>query len=336
MSQDVRQEDMEPAGDPSEATLQAMYLGMVRIRRFEERVADLVEKKEILCPIHLYIGQEAVAVGVCSALRRDDYVFGGHRSHGHYLAKGGDMNLLMAEMFGKETGCSRGYGGSMHLYAPEVGILGTVPIVGATIPIAVGTALASVLEGTDRVSVAFFGDGATEEGEFHESLNFASLKKLPVLFVCENNLFSSHLRLLERQPVDNIYQSGEAHGMPGYRIDGNSVIEVLHTTRQAVQRARTGQGPTLIECRTYRWRGHVGPKWDLGVGIREKEEVDAWVERCPIESLKAYLLGQGIMTESEAAEIEGRVDEEVEMSLNFAYGSPNQDEGELTKHVFRD
>jgi pyruvate dehydrogenase E1 component alpha subunit len=312
-----------------------MYLSMVRIRRFEERVAELLEQGEILCPTHLCIGQEGVAVGVCSALRRDDYVFGGHRSHGHYLAKGGDMNLLMAEMFGKETGCSRGHGGSMHLYAPEVGILGTVPLVGATIPIAVGTALASVMEATDRVSVAFFGDGATEEGEFHESLNYASLQKLPVLFVCENNLFSSHLRLLERQPVDNIYQSGEAHGMPGYRIDGNSVVEVLNTAQQAVQRARAGQGPTLIECRTYRWRGHVGPKWDLDVGIREKEEVDAWVKRCPIEGLKAHLLGQGIMTEGEAAGVYERVDEEVEKSLAFAYRGPNPDESELMKHVFR-
>ncbi|MFH1560490.1 MAG: thiamine pyrophosphate-dependent dehydrogenase E1 component subunit alpha [Chloroflexota bacterium] len=335
MSQDIRQEGMTLAGDLSEATLQAMYVGMVRIRRFEERVAELLEQGEILCPTHLCIGQEGVAVGVCSALRRDDYVFGGHRSHGHYLAKGGNMNLLMAEMFGKETGCSRGYGGSMHLYAPEVGMLGTVPIVGATIPIAVGAALASVMEGTDRVSVAFFGDGATEEGEFHESLNYASLRKLPVLFVCENNLFSSHLRLLERQPVDNIYQSGEAHGMPGYRIDGNSVIEVLNTTQQAVQRARAGQGPTLIECRTYRWRGHVGPRWDLDVGLRDKEEVDAWVKRCPIEGLKAHLLGQGIMTESEAAEFEGKTDEEVEMSLAFAYQSPNPDESELMNHVFR-
>ena len=164
MSQDTRQEDGDPAGNPSEAMLRAMYISMVRIRRFEERVAELLEQGEILCPTHLYIGQEGVAVGVCAALRKDDYIFGGHRSHGHYLAKGGNMNLLMAEMFGKDTGCSRGYGGSMHLYAPDVGMMGTVPIVGATIPIAVGTALASVLEGTDRVSVAFFGDGATEEG----------------------------------------------------------------------------------------------------------------------------------------------------------------------------
>ena len=334
MSQDTRQEDGDPAGNPSEAMLRAMYISMVRIRRFEERVAELLEQGEILCPTHLYIGQEGVAVGVCAALRKDDYIFGGHRSHGHYLAKGGNMNLLMAEMFGKDTGCSRGYGGSMHLYAPEVGMLGTVPIVGATIPIAVGTALASILEGIDRVSVAFFGDGATEEGEFHESLNYASLKKLPVLFVCENNLFSSHLRLEERQPLDNIYQHGEAHGMPGYRIDGNNVTEVLNTAQQAVQRARAGQGPTLIECRTYRWRGHVGPKWDLGVGIREWDEVEAWVKRCPIEGLKAQLIGQSTMTEGEAAEIEGMVDEEVGVSLTFAHEGHGPDVSELVKHVF--
>lgn len=335
MNQETRRVGGELGGSPSMDTLRAMYISMVRIRRFEERVAELVEQRDILCPTHLCIGQEAVAVGTCAALRLDDYVFGGHRSHGHYLAKGGNMDLLMAEMFGKESGCSRGFGGSMHLYAPEVGILGTVPIVGATIPIAVGTALASVLEGSDRVSVAFFGDGATEEGEFHESLNYASFKKLPVLFVCENNLFSSHLRLLERQPSDNIYQSGEAHGMPGYRIDGNDTTEVIKAVRQAVERARMGEGPTLIECRTYRWRGHVGPKWDLDVGIREWEEVESWVKRCPIEGLKAHLIGQGSMTEGEAAEIDRKVDEEVEASVSFARESESPDVSELVKHVFR-
>ena len=220
------------------------------------------------------------------------------------------------------------------MYDAHHGFHGSVPIVAATIPLAAGAALAAKKKGSDAVAVAYFGDGATEEGEFHESLNYASLKKLPVLFVCENNLFSSHLRLEERQPLDNIYQHGEAHGMPGYRIDGNNVTEVLNTAQQAVQRARAGQGPTLIECRTYRWRGHVGPKWDLGVGIREWDEVEAWVKRCPIEGLKAQLIGQSTMTEGEAAEIEGMVDEEVGVSLTFAHEGHGPDVSELVKHVF--
>lgn len=314
--------------------LKEMWRGMLRIRQFEERVADLVEQHEIRCPTHLCIGQEAVAVGVCAALRRDDYVFGTHRSHGHYLAKGGDMNLMMAELFGKKTGCSGGRGGSMHLLAPEVGIMGTVPMVAATIPLAVGAALASVMQGTERVSVSFFGDGATEEGSFHEALNFASLKRLPVVFVCENNLFSSHLRLSERQPADNIHKSAEAHAMPGARIDGNDAIQVLLTARDAVTRARAGQGPTLIECRTYRWRGHVGPRLDLDIGIRSPEELEEWIARCPIKALEESLVMEGALSEEEMNGTHQRVAQEVDEALTFAMESPFPEQGELTEHVF--
>src|SRR5205823_7507370 len=206
--------------------LRAMYVTMLRIRVCEERLAELLVAKEVGCPTHLYTGQEAVAAGVCAALLREDYVFGGHRSHGHYLAKGGDLKELIAEIYGKATGCSKGRGGSMHLVAPEVGILGTVPLVAATIPLAVGTALASKLRGDDRVSVSFFGDGATEEGHFHESLNLAAVYRLPVLFVCENNLYSSHMHLLERRACDNVDRAGEAHGLPSVRVDGNGVVAV--------------------------------------------------------------------------------------------------------------
>lgn len=312
----------------------AMWVSMVRIRLFEERVAELLEQQEIRCPTHLYIGQEAVAVGVCAALQREDYLFGTHRSHGHYLAKGGQMSLMMAELLGKKTGCSGGRGGSMHLLAPEVGILGTVPMVAATIPIAVGAALASVMRGGDRVAVSFFGDGATEEGVFHEALNFASLRRLPVIFVCENNLFSSHLRLLERQPADNICQSAQAHAMPGISIDGNDVIQVFATAEEAVARARQGKGPTLIECRTYRWRGHVGPSWDLEVGIRDQAEVDAWVARCPIRLLETQLSEEGLATEAEKDQVYRRVRQEVEESVSFARESRLPDPAELTEHVF--
>src|SRR5947209_1871968 len=211
-------------GQAAEQRMAEFYRSMLLIRATEERLAELLDANEIHCPTHLYSGQEAIAVGVCGALRRDDYIFGGHRSHGHFLAKGGSLNTLLAEIYGKATGCSRGRGGSMHLVAPEVGLLGTVPLVAATIPIAVGTALASKLRKDGRISVAFFGDGATEEGHFHESLNLAALYELPVIFVCENNFYASHMGLMERRRADNIAKSADAHGMPGEAIDGNDVV----------------------------------------------------------------------------------------------------------------
>src|SRR5581483_7991308 len=233
--------------------LREMYRAMLRIRRFEEVIGDCAAAREFRGPTHLYIGQEAIAVGVCSALRVEDYVFGGHRSHGHYLAKGGDLNELAAEIFVRETGCSRGRGGSMHLTAPEVGVLGTSALVGGGMATGVGVALASTLRGNDRVTAIFFGDGAVEEGVFAESMNFAALKRLPVVFVCENNLYSSHLPIQDRQPKGLIYQHAEIYGIPGLRINGNDVVQVCEHAVAAVQRARRGEGPTLLECMTYRW-----------------------------------------------------------------------------------
>src|SRR5258708_2469741 len=232
------------------ALLSALFRTMTRIRVVEETIAELLDENEIRCPTHLYTGQEAIAAGVCAALQRDDYIFGGHRSHGHYLAKGGDLRALMAELYGKSTGCSRGRGGSMHLFAQEVGLLGTVPLVAATIPIAVGSALASKLRGDSSVSVAFFGDGATEEGHFHEAVNLAGLHRLPVIFVCENNLYSSHMHIRERRVKDNISQAGEAHGIPGRHLAGNAVGGVYRSAVDAVQCGGDGGGPRLLEWRT--------------------------------------------------------------------------------------
>ncbi len=277
------------------ARLRDMYTTMVLIRKFEECVADLIEAGEIRCPCHLCIGQEAIAAGVCAALEREDYVWGGHRSHGHYLAKGGDPDAMMAELFGKVTGCSGGRGGSMHLLAPEVGILGTVPIVAATIPLAAGTALASTLRRDRRVSVAFFGDGATEEGHYHESVNLAALYRLPVLFVCENNQYASHMSLRERRPVDSIAELARAHGVPAVRLDGNDVGAVYSAAREAVDRARDGGGPGLLECLTYRWRGHVGPGWDMDVGVRRADELADWLPRDPIRRARLDLLERGVL-----------------------------------------
>jgi TPP-dependent pyruvate/acetoin dehydrogenase alpha subunit len=331
---------MKPNGMPQEALpglalLWELYRSMMRIRIAEESIAELLEKKEIGCPTHLYTGQEAIAAGVCAALNRDDYIFGGHRSHGHYLAKGGDLRMLMAELYGKVSGCARGRGGSMHLVAPEVGLLGTVPLVAATIPIAAGAALACKLRGDHRVSVAFFGDGATEEGHFHESLNLAAVHRLPVIFVCENNLYSSHLHITERRAEDNIYKSGEAHGMPGLSLDGNDVVAVYRATVEAVRRARKSEGPTLLECRTYRWRGHVGPAMDMDVGVKRKDELKDWLPKDPIERTRTQLVQLG-MTNAKIEELERDVRLEIQNSIRFARESSYPPATELRNHVFVD
>ncbi len=306
---------------------------MVRVRLFEERVAQLVEAGEIRTPCHLYIGQEAIAAGVCAALEVRDYAWGGHRSHGHYLAKGGDLRAMMAELFGKATGCSGGRGGSMHLIAPEVGILGTVPLVAATIPLAVGAGMASKLRRDGRVSVAFFGDGATEEGHFHESLNLAALLRLPVVFVCENNFYASHLQLLERRAADNILAAADVAAVAGTRLDGNDVEAVHAAAREAVDRARSGAGPTLLECRTYRWRGHVGPSSDMDVGVKRKDELKEWLPKDPIARTRSRLFEAGIAA-GDCQEIERAAAAEVEEAVRFARQSPYPDEREMTEHVW--
>lgn len=317
----------------TQAQGESLYRTMTRIRVFENRTADLVEAGEVKTPCHLYVGQEAVAAGVCAALTRADYVWGGHRSHGHYLAKGGDLKLMMAEIFCKHTGCSEGRGGSMHLFAPEVGVLGTVPLVAATIPLAVGAALAAKLRKDGRVSVPFFGDGATEEGHFHESMNLAGVYKLPVVFVCENNFYASHLGLLERRVSDNIVRSGDAHGVPAESVDGNDVGAVMDAAERAVARARRGEGPTLIECRTFRWRGHVGASFDMDVGVRRKDELDAWRAKDPIVRLRRHLETLG-MPAGELDRIDREAAEEVEAAVAFARESPDPPAAELTHHVY--
>jgi pyruvate dehydrogenase E1 component alpha subunit len=313
--------------------LRILFRSMLRIRVTEESTATLLEQGEIRCPTHLYTGQEAIAVGVCAALSSRDYIFGGHRSHGHYLAKGGDLRALMAELYGKSTGCSRGRGGSMHLVAPEVGLLGTVPLVAATIPIGVGAGLASKLSGTRRVSVPFFGDGATEEGHFHESLNLAAILSLPVVFVCENNLYSSHMHISERRAENNIHKSGEVHGLPGVCLDGNDVVTVFRVAVEAVERARRGAGPTLLECRTYRWRGHVGPALDMDVGVKRKDEMADWIPKDPVARARTQLLEMGV-PQQEIQHIEQQVIAEIQEAIQFARESLSPSADDLGNHVF--
>jgi pyruvate dehydrogenase E1 component alpha subunit len=299
-------------GGRDPARLLEQLRSMVRIRRVEEQIADLVVAGLARTPCHLGIGQEAVAVGVCAHLRHTDRVFGGHRSHSQFLALGGSPSRLIAEVLGKADGASRGMGGSMHLYGRSVGFHGSVPLVGATIPIAVGAALAAKMDGGDSVAVAFFGDGATEEGVFHESLNLAVVYGLPILFVCENNLFSSHLDIEFRQPSDRIARYGEAHRITSLTVDGNDVIAVEAAAAELVGASRTGHGPRLLEAVTYRFRGHVGPNEDIDVGVhRRMEDVEAWKERCPIRRLSAGLLAAGVVSAAHIEELERAIAGEI-------------------------
>lgn len=284
----------------SSPALKELYQKMLRIRIIEETIAEHYFDQEMRCPVHLSVGQEAVATGVCAALRRDDMVMSGHRSHAHYLAKGGNLNAMIAELYGKSTGCCNGKGGSMHLVDLSVGFLGAVPIVGSTIPIATGTALTSQMKGEDKVTDIFFGDGSTEEGVFHESLNFASLKKLPILFACENNQYSVYAPLHQRQPHNrHIYEQAAAHGLTGKHCDGNNLTEVFQTTSHAVDSIRSGNGPQLIEFSTYRYRTHCGAKYDNDLGYRTEEEYQSWRQRCPVETTRKQLFDSGDITEEE-------------------------------------
>jgi TPP-dependent pyruvate/acetoin dehydrogenase alpha subunit len=306
--------------------LTSLLRTMLTIRLVEEQVATMVADKEIKCPCHLYTGQEAIATGVCANLRKDDWVFSTHRSHGHYLAKGGNLNAMMAELLGKESGCSRGRGGSMHLADPAVGFPGSSAIVAGTIPLAVGAALAFKTQKKDSVAVAFFGDGAVSEGVFYESLNFASLMKLPVVFICENNLYSTHLHTSEVLANTHIHQMADAFNMRGVPIDGNDVKEVYRAANEAISSARKGGGPTLLECMTYRWLGHVGNHDDIDKGLRSQEELDSWKARCPIKQLEKEMLKSKEITNEGLSYIYYHVYADIEKAVEFArkseYPSP--------------
>lgn len=313
-----------------------MYRTMIGIREFEESLTEPLMKKEIVCPVHLCIGQEAVATGVCANLGTEDWVFSTHRSHGHYIAKGGDIKALMAELYGKITGCSKGKGGSMHLASSDIGLPGSSAIVAGTIPLAVGAALAFSMRKKDAVSVAFFGDGAVNEGTFYEALNFGGLKKLPVVFVCENNSYSTHMPISCCLADVSIYGKAESFNMPGIKVDGNDVMEVYVAARNAIEAARNGKGPTLIECMTYRWRGHVGPSDDLDKGLRSKEELEYWMSKDPIKRLEEFLFKLGVLSEQDKTQIYDKAKKEIQKAFAFAkdspYPDPNQDE---TSRVFK-
>ncbi|MBI1883209.1 MAG: thiamine pyrophosphate-dependent dehydrogenase E1 component subunit alpha [Chlamydiae bacterium] len=315
--------------------LKKLYYQMLRIRKVEERIAELYPEQQIRCPVHLCIGQEAVSVGICAHLKSEDYVMSGHRSHGHYLGKGGDLSAMMAELYGKVTGCSRGKGGSMHLVDLSVGFLGATPIVASTIPMGVGAALGAVMKGEKRISVVFFGEGATEEGAFHESVNFAVLKKLPVIFVCENNFYSVYSPLSVRQPVGReVVEQARGYGLESFQGDGNDVKEVYRLGGEAAERARRGEGPTFLEFKTYRWREHCGPNYDNDLGYRSEEEFEQWKKICPLSRLQSELLLQKWVDEVELQKIARELDEEIEETVAFAKKSPFPEASELMEHVY--
>lgn len=322
----------------SKGFLTRLYTIMLRIRICEESLVEPILNGEIRCPVHLCSGQEAIAAGVCAGLKKEDYVFGTHRSHGHYLAKGGSLTELVAEVYCKETGCSCGRGGSMHLIAQEVGFLGAVPIVAGTISLAVGCALASKIKKEKRVTVSFFGDGAVGEGVLSESLNFAALKKLPVIFACENNLYSTHLPIRECRPENNIFEIGKPFGIPSFRVSGNDVLEVYEMAKRAVNICRKGKGPVFIEFMTYRLRGHVGPNDNipgLHTDIRPAEEIEKWRKKDPIINLEKFLLKNKILNKEILANIKKKIEKEVNEAHVFAKQSPYSDESELMKYVFK-
>ena len=316
------------------APLVDLYRQMLRIRRLQERIESEYHLDEMKTPVHLCIGQEAVAVGVCACLRPDDYIMSNHRGHGHYPAKGGDLKALVAELFCRSTGCSQGRGGSMHLVDTRVGHLGSSSIVGGGIPLGTGLGLASQMRGLDRVSVVFFGDGAADEGVFYESLNLAMLKKLPVVYVLENNQYSVCSPVGFRHSGRSVFHGLEPERLFTAKVDGNRVEEVLAAAEQAVARARSGQGPAFIECQTYRMRGHAGAGSDAHLGYRPEGEIASWERRDPVTTLTDRLLAEGRLDRETMRAMDRTIAAELDEAFVLAKASPLPGAEELGLHLF--
>jgi TPP-dependent pyruvate/acetoin dehydrogenase alpha subunit len=307
-----------------------LYKALYRIRRIEEEIARIYASDKIKSPVHLSIGQEAVSVGICEALKPQDVAFGTYRGHAMYLAKGGDLKAMVAELFGKSTGCTKGKGGSMHLIDPEAGVMGTSAVVGTTIANAAGYAYALKMRSSDAIVVSFFGDGATEEGVFAETLNFAALKRLPILFVCENNRYAIHTHQSRRQARLDIRGRAEAYGIQAERLDGNDVLELAERSQRVVERIRAGEGPWFFEVNTYRWREHVGPGEDYHLGFRSETEREPWLATDPIRLLADEMFA------AQRAEIESEVEAEIAEAFAFAEKSQFPDANELMSDIFRE
>lgn len=312
--------------------LKKLYYDMLRIRLVEEKLADWYNCGLIKAPVHLSIGQEAVAVGVMAALRPEDKIVSTHRCHGHYLAKGGNLKKMMAEILGKATGCCSGKGGTMHLLDNGAGHVISAPLVGASVPFAVGIAMASKMKNENKIAVAFFGDGAVEEGIFWESVNFASVKKLPVLFVCENNFYATHSSILARQPFSEITSRVKAHNIFCHRLeDANDVLEVRKISQTLVRFTRDNQ-PCFLEACTYRLREHWGPGEDWHLGYRTREEGDYWIARSPFTHLQKVFDEEGI-PQSEIEKMDEMIKKEIDEAVEFAFESPPPPLEELLSEV---
>ncbi len=312
--------------------MRRMLEQMLRIREFDERAALLMEQARVHGSVHLYCGEEAVAVGVCEALTGDDYITSTHRGHGHLIAKGGDPKRMYAELFAKTTGYNRGKGGSMHLAALDLGMIGANGIVAAGAPIALGVAFACRYLETDRVAVCFFGDGASNEGAFHEAVNMASVLKAPVVFVCENNGYGEWSRTDTQSAVRDIADRAVAYGIPGVIVDGMDVMAVHEAAVEAVARARRGEGPTLLECKTYRFYDHVGR--DFGVLKRDEEEIARWRARDPITLWKQALVERGVITEEDAAALQQQIVDEMQEAIAWAEQGPDPEPADLWRDVY--
>ncbi len=316
---------------PSSSAILDIYTRMLRIRRFEEQVGKLFAQGQLPGFVHLYIGEEAVGAGVCAALRDDDYIISTHRGHGHVIAKGGDFNRMMAELFGKAAGYCKGKGGSMHIADFEIGMLGACGIVGGGIPVAVGAGLSAVSRGTDQVSVTFFGDGAANEGSFHESLNLASVLKLPVIFVCENNQYGEFTPSDKAMNIKDVALRAQGYGIPGVIADGVDALEMFRVASEAVARARAGEGPTLIEAKTHRKGGHAeGEEAFLaGQQYRSAEEREAARSKDPLLRLHDYMVEQQVVPGETLETLDQNIVQSVEEAVAFARASADPDESIL-------
>lgn len=317
--------------------LELFLRNLILIRECEESFVEPILDKSVLCPCHLYSGQEAIATGLCTLLEKNDKVFGTHRSHGHYLAKGGSLNELVAEIYCKESGCCKGRGGSMHLVAPEVGFMGAAPIVGGTIPLALGAGYAAKVKKDNSLAVSFFGDGATGEGVLLESMNIAALNKLPVIFACENNLYSTHLGLKEIRSSTEIYRIAEPLNIKSYRVDGNDVMAVADSAQEAIALCRNGQGPVFMEFLTYRTRGHVGPDDNIQgtrTDIRPQTEISAWLEKDPIEKYEKYLIDNNVLSNSDIIRIRNEIKDLLLTAHSQARNSSFPDVKGVLKYVY--
>lgn len=325
---------MDEQNSISPETLIELYKIMLKIRMVELKIAEHYPEDQMRTPIHLCIGQEAVAAGVSANLDASDYVFSNHRGHGHYIAQKGNLKAMIAELYNKETGCSAGRGGSMHLVDTAVGLLGSSSIVAGGIPVATGAALASLLRNDGRVAVIFFGDGAAEEGVLYESINFAVIKKLPVLFVCENNLYAVCSPLERRQPGRDIYKRVEGFSLPACSINGNDAIKVYKVAGAAIKEARQGRGPYFLECKTYRLTDHHDRKTGVETGYRSQEEWDEWAAKCPVKRLEGLLRTGNFLSEEDFKIIESKIDGEIREAFAFAQAGPLPEKKELFKYLY--